>query len=66
MKSEFEPNPFINIEDFEGKPYSGKYISHSKAGRSLANVVMERASGQRFRIVATLEDVEDALEVARR
>lgn len=58
-------NPTINIEDFEGKPYTGKYISHAKSGRALANVVLERANGQRFRIVTTLADIEDALEVAR-
>lgn len=63
--TEFNEHPIINIEDYEGKPYTGKYISHEKSGRQLANVVLERADGRRFRIVTTLLDIEDALAVAR-
>lgn len=63
--SDFNANPFIRLEDFEGKPYSGKYISHEKTGRNMANVVLERTNGSRFRIVTLVDDVEDALVVAR-
>lgn len=63
--ADFELNPVINVEDFEGKPFTGKYISHQRAGRDLANVVLERSNGTRFRVVTTLEDIEDSLAVAR-
>ncbi len=65
MPEEFAPNPYIRVEDFEGRPYSGKYISHKRAGRQLANVVLERSNGTRFQVVTTFEDIEDALAVAR-
>lgn len=48
----------ITVEDHQGKPQSGIYVSHTKMGRDglLSNVVLERANGSRFRIVCpTLE-----------
>lgn len=57
---------YIVVEDYMGKPVSGNYISHQRAGSDLANVVLERADGSRFRVVTLLADIEDALEVARK
>ena len=62
-------NPHITVEDYEGKVQSGKYISHDKAGGrrgTLCNVVFEKPNGVRFRFVAVTDDIDDALEVARR
>lgn len=61
-----KPNPHITVGDHEGKPKSGKYISHEKTGRYMATVVLEDAKGKRFRLVTTLGEIEDALEVGRR
>ena len=50
----------------EGETDLAPDLLQAKAGRDLANVVLEKANGSRFRIVTTIADIEDALEVARR
>lgn len=55
--------PYISMEDYEGKPVAGTFVSREKAGRHLANLVLERAGGQRFRAVVVSSELDDALIV---
>jgi hypothetical protein len=56
-------NPYITVEDYQGKPVAGKFISREKAGKYLFNVVLEKENGSRFRAVVASLDLDDALRI---
>ena len=67
MPEVFKLNPTITVQDVDEKTHTDKYISHQRStNRTFCNLVLEKANGVRYRVVAYTADVDDALEVARK